>query len=356
MKLKKGWILLIIINLILASIAISTRTTNYKSFLNNLFFNSILDKNVLVTKLCLILGVDKEIINMPDSSTGLMSATAVNNIDIAKHLINIGVNVNRRDKKGFSALKIAILNQHAELCDLLIDNNANVNEVYHDTIIHSPLFFSTFCAKDENGVLIAEKLLKAGAKVNYKSSLNTIPLYAAVRLNKHKIVKHLIDYGADVNFIDSSGNSLIEIAILNNSHKSLKYLLKSHKLKKDIKDYLIFTPVFNNNPEMLKLLIEYGLDVNFIDPTGTTTLHCAAFEGYYDIVKILLQKGANWLIKDKRGLYPIEMSIMHHKIKCAELLLSYHKGYKMNPKNKKKYIKVAKEKNNKEMLSFFQKL
>ena len=52
-----------------------------------------------------------------------------------------------------------------------------------------------------------------------------------------------------------------------------------------------------------------------------TVLHVAAKEGYPDIVKALLDKGANKEAKDKREMTPLTIAVMQGHPKIAQLLL-----------------------------------
>ena len=61
---------------------------------------------------------------------------------------------------------------------------------------------------------------------------------------------------------------------------------------------LITAAVFNK-PEMAKLLIDAGADINFQNNDGSTALISAAFFGRPEIVKMLLDKGADKTIKNK---------------------------------------------------------
>ena len=54
-------------------------------------------------------------------------------------------------------------------------------------------------------------------------------------------------------------------------------------------------------PEIVKLLIEKGAEINAKDKSGWTALMLAARGGYPEIVKMLIEKGADFRITDKHG-------------------------------------------------------
>jgi len=60
----------------------------------------------------------------------------------------------------------------------------------------------------------------------------------------------------------------------------------------------------------LDLLLKAGGDVNTVDPQrGWRPLHGAAFWGWNDVVKYLVEKGAKLDVKDSRGFTPIDAAL-----------------------------------------------
>ncbi len=68
---------------------------------------------------------------------------------------------------------------------------------------------------------------------------------------------------------------------------------------------LISACVFGK-PNIAKLLIDAGADINFQNNDGSTPLHTSAFFCHPEIVKALLAKGADKSIKNKFGATPYE--------------------------------------------------
>jgi Ankyrin repeats (3 copies) len=74
-------------------------------------------------------------------------------------------------------------------------------------------------------------------------------------------------------------------------------------------------------------LLETGAGVNFTDPadfpnTGLTTLHWAAFYGQLDLVRELLDRGANLDASDEMGRTPLVCAAMTGQAQVVELLLN----------------------------------
>lgn len=68
---------------------------------------------------------------------------------------------------------------------------------------------------------------------------------------------------------------------------------------------LISAAVFNK-PEIFKLLLDAGVDIDFQNNDGSTALHSAAYFCHPELVKMLLDKGADKTIRNKYGVTAYE--------------------------------------------------
>ena len=69
--------------------------------------------------------------------------------------------------------------------------------------------------------------------------------------------------------------------------------------------YILHEKVLHADLEGVKEIILKNIDLDELDNLGHTALHWAVFGGYYEIVKILLEAGANPNIISEDGVTPI---------------------------------------------------
>ncbi len=62
----------------------------------------------------------------------------------------------------------------------------------------------------------------------------------------------------------------------------------------------------SSSPEALKVLLQYGADVNKKNGEGVTALHIAAMWGRDKAVKLLLESGSERVVFDEDDLLPLD--------------------------------------------------
>jgi uncharacterized protein len=100
-----------------------------------------------------------------------------------------------------------------------------------------------------------------------------------------------------------------------------------------------FTPLiisaYSNQPEIVKILLQHGADISIADAAGNTALMGGAFKGYIDIVKTLLQHGADVNQQNGQQATALTFAATFGQIEIATLLLE--KGAVINvPDNRGK--------------------
>lgn len=160
--------------------------------------------------------------------TALYSAAGSDyGLSTAEALLRHGANPNAKNMHGRTALHQAASQGAVKVMELLLANRADVNAATNDG--YTPLHGAVSYGKNDTRMSAVEILLKSGANVNAITSRDgETPFHKAISRGDIEIVKLLIDYGADVNAVSKFGVTSLYFA--RNSDAILK-LLKEHGAK-----------------------------------------------------------------------------------------------------------------------------
>jgi ankyrin repeat protein len=186
-----------------------------------------------------------------------------------------------------------------EVANYLIDNGADVNAKGNGGT--TPLFCLDFRNDEGESFNLIKRLIDKGADVNAKLALNrnwTI-MVQCVKKSSIRIAKLLVAHGADLNIRDIEGTPL-QIAI---NHNQL--ISDDHKADEDMAIFLV---------ESGAKLQEFSF--------GNTELHLAAIRGFADLVKVLVNHGADVNAVNEYGHSPLYFAARHGHRKAAEALIA----------------------------------
>ncbi len=140
---------------------------------------------------------------------------------------------------------------------------------------------------------LVPKLLEKGADPNLTDVRGEIPLNVAID-KRPELVPMLLEKGADPNLIDVKGEITLNIAIDKRPELVPMLLEKGAKPKlvNSNGDTPLDAAVRNGNADMVKLLIDAGADINGLTKTGTP-LSRAIKNHNYEAMKLLIDAGAD---------------------------------------------------------------
>jgi ankyrin repeat protein/L-ascorbate metabolism protein UlaG (beta-lactamase superfamily) len=139
---------------------------------------------------------------------------------------------------------------------LLLDNGASLDA--RNASRQTPLLYAAYAGFPR----VVELLVSRGAVVQYKDTNGRSPIHYAAREGHPEVVEFLIGKGADLSLPDNQGRTPLEYAVLRNRIPVVETLLKSGRY--DTKG-----------------------------PDGSMILHFAASQGRAELVKSLLDRGAD---------------------------------------------------------------
>jgi ankyrin repeat protein len=231
--------------------------------------------------------------------TALIFAAREGNIEAVRLLAEAGADLDAISADGKDALGMAIFNGHYEIASYLIDQGAAVDQP--DAWGFTPLFWAVDRRNMETATsfpwvitddpfFLVEKLLAAGAtpdrivnstpRARMRGGSPRIvfatPLMRAAFAGDMQLVRLLLDYGADVNVLSSDNESVLEAA------SGLGFVEGFHT-DRGVEERLA----------VVKLLVEQGADVNWQDDYGISSLMVAANLGYVPIIEYLVSVGAD---------------------------------------------------------------
>ena len=233
-----------------------------------------------------------------DGFNALMEAVRTDNIEIAKLLINNNSDINIKNKDGENMIMIACENGNEKMFNLLVENNADINE--KSSWGASALIY----ASKKGNINIMKYLIDNGIDVNGKADYNgdTPLIWAVTGKNPYEASKLLIENGADVNATNDGG--VAPATILAGSVPKVVKLLKDNGADLDTKFADYYPPIAiaagEGNLEIVKALVENGADVNYYpNDINYTAIFHAIDQHNYEVAEYLFKNGVDLNIKMK---------------------------------------------------------
>ena len=232
--------------------------------------------------------------------------------------------VQARDVAGMTALHRAAWAGSAEIATMLVDAGATVD------------------ARDGSGVTpfglaarwgnraVLDVLLERGADVGHRDDLGKTVLHLAAQYDHAEVCEALIAHGLSPNERDNAGNTPLHSAALLARRRSTTVLL-NHGANPNARGYLGWTPLHvaasgavakdGADPELCRLLVSRGADVNARTAEGVTPIFHAATQQDSAVVATLLDLGADPRIAQQDGSTVLRAAVLGGSPTVLKMLL-----------------------------------
>ncbi len=259
--------------------------------------------------------------------TPLYYAASAGQMHVVEFLISKGAEVNAKDKRGDTPLYYAADAGWKNMTELLIAEGADVNARNQGR--ETPLHSAAWQGRGD----VAKLLIAKGADIMAKDQWDYIPLHAAACSGLVEVTELLISKGSDPDAKDKwAGTPLTNVAesALGESGYAVVKLLIDRDA--DVNAACIFSCTilhhavgrYQPQPDVVRLLIANGANVNAKDNNGHTPLHRSVrLLGHKDITELLLTKGADINVKNKWDRTPLDIAVEQGDTEIADLLRKY---------------------------------
>ncbi len=215
-----------------------------------------------------------------------------------------GVNVDKRDESGNTPLIYACMKNARDLVKMLLEAGADAN--LSNVATRYPIHYA---AETGNADIISQ-LVGAGADVNCTDKEGVTPLMLLARNGKtDAALKYLAFDGVDISLKDNNNNKAIDYATSAGLRELVKALSQNDGEHTDANgNTTLHHACWNEQTEVVKVLIEKDADVNKINDDGETPLFLAVRRANLVIVEKLLAAGAEPDISNIDGILPIHVA------------------------------------------------
>lgn len=275
-----------------------------------------------------------------DGNAYLYEACWQGRTTLVRFLLSLGADPHRQTESPQTCLGVAAMHGHTDVVQILLYLKVEVNTT-------SKYGFAPLVEAVRLGELDAIKLLveRGGGDVNFADGHGNTPLHVALspgvlangiprympgsegRVPQPKppfnegLVRYLIDRGADVHAVTSKGISMLSVAVSYSNDAIVAMLLKEGAITGAADEILrlIIRAAYSKKEATAKRLLQQesaaDLDCSKLYPA----LHAACKNEDLEIVKLLVETGADVNALDEKGQSCLQLAINHDQI-CQFLI------------------------------------
>ncbi|KAE9371781.1 ankyrin [Stipitochalara longipes BDJ] len=253
-----------------------------------------------------------------NGKTPLRYAALRESLKLCKLLIENGANVNTSGGGG-PILNFPANDGNLDIVKLFVENGARVNDA--NTSGWNPLHNAAV-----NGhVSVLAYLLDHGADLHQKIENGYHAFLIAVTSNHPEAVKLLIDRGADVNAIDVDGWYPVHLAY--NHAPTMQVLLEAGADPSIMgnNSSALYLASYYDKADVVEALLKYNPKLEFTPPVGSnwTALSAASSNGHPEVVRLLLEAGANVNHKSKLGEMPLQYAVSNGREDIVDIIMEF---------------------------------
>lgn len=282
---------------------------------------------------------------VPEGEPTMFSAVRFGDMEMINRQLHLGFDLNlktqddaykvksltmshRISSTHYAVLHLAALHSTTKVIEKLLESGADIDIL--DMQQRTPLHFAVVA----NRIPVVKLLIAKGANIDVQSSSGRTPLLEAVINGSFEVAVILIQSGAQLDLVDTKGTSVLHhLCFSRDPNLHIIEMVLQHKGNPNITNLKGGTPLMfastlkkHFSVKLIKLLLEYGADINQTDNHGRAAIHFVVelkttFNFTDNILLFLIKNGASVDIIDKNGLTLLDMAMKNSSLPTIKCLL-----------------------------------
>uniref|UniRef100_A0A673A117 Euchromatic histone-lysine N-methyltransferase 2 n=1 Tax=Sphaeramia orbicularis TaxID=375764 RepID=A0A673A117_9TELE len=186
---------------------------------------------------------------------------------------------------------------------------------------------SALHAAAQRGLLeVCYMLVQAGAQLDAQDKEMRTPLLEAIINNHLEVARYLVQSGACVYHVEEDGYTGLHHAAKLGNLEIVTLLLETGQVDVNAQDSGGWTPIIwaaeHKHVDVIKALLNRGANVTVKDKELNVCLHWAAYAGNVDIAELVLNAGCSLSSVNMHGDTPLHIAAREGYLECVVLFLS----------------------------------
>ena len=260
-----------------------------------------------------------------EGCTALHHSAKSGNYKLVTYFTDKGIDFYLKTKNERNCLHIAAANGHFNLCKMLIEkrkfevdiaDNDGCTALHHSARSGSYELFTYF--------------VHMGSNIHLKTKTGLNCLHIAAENGHLNLCKMIIsNHNCDVNITDNEGYTTLHFSAISGSYELISYFVHMGAdiyLKTKYGNNCLHIAAFSGYLNLCKTLIDNDkFDVLISDNEGYTALHHSLKTGSYELMKYFVDMGTDIYLKTKTGLNCLHIAALSGHLSLCEALIEIHR-------------------------------